>query len=67
MYRNWPKYGLFGGLLNDALFDSTPLKNFANETLHGRPFIRKFTYESVDMNTGRVVNFDEKTVNDDQI
>ena len=67
MYRNWPKYGLFGGLLNDALFDSTPLKNFANDTLHGRPFIRKFTYESVDMNTGRVVNFDEKTVNDEQI
>lgn len=36
LYQNWPGLSIVGGFWKDSLFDSSPLKQFANLTLSGR-------------------------------
>lgn len=55
------------GLWKDALLDSTPMKDMITQYLEGKPFKRKITYQAVDLNTGRVVTFDERIPEDMKI
>ena len=54
----WPHYGVFGGIWKDALIDNSPLKDMIHETLSGREYQRMVSFQAVDLNSGRVITFD---------
>lgn len=46
------------------MVDSTPMHDEIHKHLDGKPFKRKLAIQSVDLNTGKVIIFDENTPED---
>lgn len=60
-WTTWPYVNFLGGLYYASFLDSTPIHNEIKNHLEGRPFKRKIGIQSVDLNTGKVIIFDENT------
>lgn len=53
-----------GGVYYPSMLDSSPLHREISSHLDGKPFLRKLAIQSVDLNTGKVIIFDENTPED---
>ena len=57
----WKYSGIFGGIYKNGFIDSLPLRIKIEERFKERAFKWKFSWQSVDMNTGSLIIFDETT------
>lgn len=60
-FQTWPYVNFFGGVYYPSFLDSSPLHVEIHRHLDGKQFKRKLAIQSVDLNTGKVIIFDENT------
>jgi predicted acylesterase/phospholipase RssA len=63
-WTTWPYVNFFGGVYYASFLDSTPIHDEIHRHLDNRTFKRKIAIQSVDLNTGKVIIFDENTPDD---
>jgi predicted acylesterase/phospholipase RssA len=61
LYTWWPYVSVAAGFWRSSFLDSEPLHSKIKGYLDGKTFKRKVAFQSVDVNTGKVVIFDEQT------
>jgi predicted acylesterase/phospholipase RssA len=59
-WEYWP-YKLIAPFRKSSMVDNSKFVDMVNTKLADRPFMRKFSWQSVDIQTGQVVIFDEST------
>ena len=64
MWENWPTLGPVEGLWRSSLVDNTHLADAIGSLVDGNHFKRMIAIQSVDLNTGDIVIFDETTPTD---
>lgn len=58
IFVQWPKWSILAGLWEPSFFDNSPSHISVNQRLVN-PMKRRVAFQSVDLNDGRVYNFDE--------
>lgn len=61
MWENWSVLGPVEGLWRSSFLDNTKLANAIGKIVDGKPFKRMIALQSVDLDTGEIVIFDETT------
>ena len=61
MWENWSILGPVEGLWRSSFLDNTKLANAIGKVVDGKPFKRMIAIQSVDLDTGEIVIFDETT------
>lgn len=59
IFVQWPKWSILAGFWKNSFFDNTPSHTSVNQRLVN-PFKRRVAFQSVNINDGKVYQFDEK-------
>jgi len=65
LFEFWPTY-VFEPFWKDSIIDPSQLYDKLHVLLNNKPYKRKISIQSVDVNTGKIIIFDE-TIKDDEM